>query len=117
VLSAVAFTKAAIASARVGGTGGRFGVDSLPLERPAASWDRVLDGICGNNYLKEKQILYARDKTFQITLPKRVMYRLNFTTGYITQHTIHYLLYNSTIYNTLLLFFYYYTTTSTAGYS
>ena len=37
VLSAVAFTKAAIASANVGGTGGGFGVTSLPLEVPAAS--------------------------------------------------------------------------------
>jgi hypothetical protein len=78
VLSAVAFTKAAIASARVGGTGGGFGVDSLPLEGPVASWDRVLDGICGNNHLKEKQILYAKDKTIQFTLPNRVMYRLDF---------------------------------------
>jgi hypothetical protein len=45
VLSAVAFTKAVMASASVGGIGGGFGVDSLPLEVPAASYDRVLDGI------------------------------------------------------------------------
>jgi hypothetical protein len=45
VLSAVALTKAAIASANVGGTGGGFGVASLPLEVPAPSYERVLEGI------------------------------------------------------------------------
>jgi hypothetical protein len=51
-LSAVAFTKAAIASANVGGTGGGFGVTSLPPEVPAASCPRVLVGICGKEHLK-----------------------------------------------------------------
>jgi hypothetical protein len=37
VLSAVAFTKASMASASIGGTGGGFGVAFLPLEVPAAS--------------------------------------------------------------------------------
>jgi hypothetical protein len=37
VLSAVALTKAAIASASVGGTGGGFGVSSPPREVPALS--------------------------------------------------------------------------------
>jgi hypothetical protein len=37
VLSVVAFTKAAMASASVGGTGGGFGVASLPREVPAPS--------------------------------------------------------------------------------
>jgi hypothetical protein len=84
VLSAVAFTKAAIASASVGGTGGGFGVDSLPLEVPAASCDRVLDDICGNKHL-ETNIICQR-KTIQFTLPKRVMLQTQifFTTGYIT---------------------------------
>jgi hypothetical protein len=45
VLSAVALTKAVIASANVGGTGGGFGVASLPLEVPAPSCERVLEGI------------------------------------------------------------------------
>jgi hypothetical protein len=45
VLSAVALTRAAIASANVGGTGGRFGVSSPPREVPAPFWARVLDGI------------------------------------------------------------------------
>jgi hypothetical protein len=45
VLSAVALTKAAMASAKVGGTGGGFGVVSLPREVPALSCARVLDGI------------------------------------------------------------------------
>jgi hypothetical protein len=45
VLSAVALTKAAIASANVGGTGGGLGVSSRPREVPALSCARVLDGI------------------------------------------------------------------------
>jgi hypothetical protein len=45
VLSAVALTKAAIASAKVGGTGGGLGVVSLPWEVPAPSCPRVLDDI------------------------------------------------------------------------
>jgi hypothetical protein len=45
VLSAVALTKAAMASANVGGTGGGLGVASLPREVPAPSYARVLDGI------------------------------------------------------------------------
>jgi hypothetical protein len=45
VLSAVALTKAAMALASVGGTGGGFGVASLPWEVPAPSYVRVLDGI------------------------------------------------------------------------
>jgi hypothetical protein len=45
VLSAVALTKAAMASANVGGTGGGFRVASLPREVPAPSCARVLDGI------------------------------------------------------------------------
>jgi hypothetical protein len=44
VLSAVALTKAAKASAKVGGTGGGLGVASLPWEVPAPSCPRVLDG-------------------------------------------------------------------------
>jgi hypothetical protein len=47
VLSEVTLTKAAIASANVGGTGGKFGVSSPPQEVPALSWARVLDGIWG----------------------------------------------------------------------
>jgi hypothetical protein len=38
-------TKAAIASASVGGTGGGLGVSSQPREVPAPSCARVLDGI------------------------------------------------------------------------
>jgi hypothetical protein len=45
VLSEVALTKAAIASANVGGTGGGFGVSSRPREVPAPSCAGVLDGI------------------------------------------------------------------------
>ena len=45
VLSEVALTKAAIASANVGGTGGGFGVSSPPREVPAPSCAGVLDGI------------------------------------------------------------------------
>jgi hypothetical protein len=46
VLSAMALTKAAMVSANVGGgTGGGFGVASLPREVPAPSCARVLDGI------------------------------------------------------------------------
>jgi NAD-dependent oxidoreductase involved in siderophore biosynthesis len=45
VLSTVALTKAAIASAKVGGTGGELGVASLPREVPAPSCPRVLDDI------------------------------------------------------------------------
>jgi hypothetical protein len=45
VLLAVALTKAAIALAKVGGTGGGLGVASLPREVPAPSCARVLDGI------------------------------------------------------------------------
>jgi hypothetical protein len=45
VLSAVALTKAAMASANVGGTRGGFGVASLPREVPAPSCARVLDDI------------------------------------------------------------------------
>jgi hypothetical protein len=45
VLSAVVVTKAAIASANVGGTGGGLGVSSLPWDVPAPSCTRVRDGI------------------------------------------------------------------------
>jgi hypothetical protein len=45
VLSVVALTKAAIASANVGGTGGGLGMSSRPWEVPAPSCTRVLDGI------------------------------------------------------------------------
>jgi hypothetical protein len=45
VLSAVALTKASIALANVGGTGGGLGVSSRPWEVPAASCARVRDGI------------------------------------------------------------------------
>jgi hypothetical protein len=45
VLLAVALTKAAIASAKVGGTGDGLGVVSCPREVPAPSYPRVLDGI------------------------------------------------------------------------
>jgi hypothetical protein len=45
VLSAVAVTKAAIASASVGGTGGGFGESSWPRDVPAPSCERVRDGI------------------------------------------------------------------------
>jgi hypothetical protein len=45
VLSAIALTKAAIASAKVGGTGGGLGVVSLPREVSAPSYPRVLDDI------------------------------------------------------------------------
>jgi hypothetical protein len=45
VLSAVALTKAAIASAKVRGTGGGLGVVSLPRAVPAPSCPRVLDDI------------------------------------------------------------------------
>jgi hypothetical protein len=83
----VAFTKAAIASASVGGTGGGFGVDSLPLEVPAASCDRVLDGICGNKHL-ETNIICQR-KTIQFTLLKRVMLQTRiYTTGVQYHYTI-----------------------------
>jgi uncharacterized protein YcsI (UPF0317 family) len=43
--STVALTKAAIASAKVGGTGGGLGVSSRPQEVPAPSCARVRDGI------------------------------------------------------------------------
>jgi hypothetical protein len=39
------YTRAAIASAKVGGTGGVLGVSSLPREVPAPSCARVRDGI------------------------------------------------------------------------
>jgi hypothetical protein len=45
VLSAVAVTKAAIASTSVGGTGGGLGVSSRPRDVPTPSRARVLDGI------------------------------------------------------------------------
>jgi hypothetical protein len=45
VLSAVAVTKEAIASASVGGTGGAFGVSSWSRDVPAPSCERVRDGI------------------------------------------------------------------------
>jgi hypothetical protein len=45
VLSAVVVTKAAMASASVGGTGGGFGVSSWPWDVPAPSCARVRDGI------------------------------------------------------------------------
>jgi hypothetical protein len=45
VLSAVAVTKAAIASASVDGTGGGFGVSFWPRDVPAPSCARVQDGI------------------------------------------------------------------------
>jgi hypothetical protein len=45
VLSVVALTKAAMASANVGGTGGGLGVASLPGEVPTPSCARVLDDI------------------------------------------------------------------------
>jgi hypothetical protein len=45
VLSAVMVTKAAIASASVGGTDGGFGVSSWPRDVPAPSCARVRDGI------------------------------------------------------------------------
>jgi hypothetical protein len=45
VLSAVAVTKAAIASARVGGTDGGFGVSSWPRDVLTPSCARVRDGI------------------------------------------------------------------------
>jgi hypothetical protein len=45
VLSVVALTKAAMASANVGGTGGGLGVASLPRQVPAPSCVRVLDDI------------------------------------------------------------------------
>jgi hypothetical protein len=45
VLLVVALTKAVIASAKVGGTGGGLGVASLPREVAAPSYPRVLDGI------------------------------------------------------------------------
>ena len=45
VLSAVALTKVAIASANVGGIGGGLGVSSRPRDVPALSCVRVLDGI------------------------------------------------------------------------
>jgi hypothetical protein len=81
----------------VGGTGGGFGVDSLPLEVLAASYDRVLDGICGNKHL-ETNIICQR-KTIQFTLLKRVMLQTRtFTTG------VHYPLYNNTTNSTTVLF-------------
>jgi hypothetical protein len=96
-LSAVVFTKAAIASASVGGTGGGFGVDSLPLEVPAASCDRVLDDICGNKHL-ETNIICQR-KTIQFTLLKRVMLQTRtYTAG------VQYPLYNNTTNFTTILF-------------
>jgi hypothetical protein len=45
VLLAVAVTKAAIASASVGGTGGGFGASSWPRDVLALSCERVRDGI------------------------------------------------------------------------
>jgi hypothetical protein len=64
-LSAVAFTKAAIASANVGGTGGGFGVTSLPPEVPAASCPRVLVDIYGKNIWSKHNV---PEKTFHFTL-------------------------------------------------
>jgi hypothetical protein len=64
-------------------------VDSLPLEVPAASCDRVLDDICGNKHL-ETNIICQR-KTIQFTLLKIVMLQTRiFTTG------VQYPLYNNT---------------------
>jgi hypothetical protein len=45
VLSAVTLTKAAIALAKVGGTGGGLGVSSPPRDVPAPSCARVQDDI------------------------------------------------------------------------
>jgi hypothetical protein len=45
VLSAVAVTKVAIASASVGGTGGGFGASSWPRGVPTLSCARVRDDI------------------------------------------------------------------------
>jgi hypothetical protein len=71
----------------VGGTRGGFGVDSLPLEVPAASCDRVLDDICGNKHL-ETNIICQR-KTIRFTLPTRVMRQTRFIQQeYSTHYTI-----------------------------
>jgi hypothetical protein len=69
----------------VGGTGGGFGVDSLPLEVPAASCDRVLDDICGNNIWKQYD-MPKKNLPFYITKKSNVQTRI-FTTGYITYYT------------------------------
>jgi hypothetical protein len=67
----VAFTKAAIASASVGGTGGGFGVASLPREVLAPSCARVLEGICGNKHLET--IWHAKENhPFYITKKSNV---------------------------------------------
>jgi hypothetical protein len=71
----------------VGGTWCGFGVDSLPLEVPAASCDRVLDDICGNNIWK------------QYDMPKKNL-PLYITKSNVTDsdfyNRIHYLLYKYT---------------------
>jgi hypothetical protein len=77
----------------VGGTGGGFGVASLPLEVPAASCDRVLDGICGNNIWKQYD-MPKRNHPFYIT-------KSNVTDSDF-YNRIHYLLYNSITYYTIV---------------
>jgi hypothetical protein len=94
VLSTVAFTKAAIASASVGGTGGGFGVASLPREVLASSCARVLEGICGNNIWKQYD-MPKKNHPFHITKKSNATYS-NF------YNRIHYLLYNSTTYYTIV---------------
>jgi hypothetical protein len=78
----------------VGGIGGGFGVDSLPLEVPAASCDRVLDGIFGNNIWKQYDML-KKKPSFYITKKCNV-------TDSDFYNRIHYLLYNSTTYYSLV---------------
>jgi hypothetical protein len=70
VLSAVALTKAAMASANVGGTGGGLGVASLPREVPAPSCARVLDDIGDKEHLEKYNM---PKQTIHFTLLKRVM--------------------------------------------
>jgi hypothetical protein len=88
----------------VGGTGGGFGVDSLPLEVPAASCDRVLDDICGNNIWKQYD-MPKKNHPFYITKKSNVT-----DSGFYNR--IHYLLYNSTTYYTIVQPIIQYTTSS-----
>jgi hypothetical protein len=72
--------------ASVGGTGGGFGVDSLPREVLAPSCARVLEGICGNNIWKQYDMPKKKNHPFYITKKSNVQTRI-FTTGHITYYT------------------------------
>jgi hypothetical protein len=94
----------------VGGTGGGFGVDSLPLEVPAASCDRVLDDICGNNIWKQYD-MPKKNLPFYITKKSNVQTRIFLQQDTLPIIQIHYLLYSSTTCYTIhYIYFYYYTT-------